>query len=157
IGLRNAGIIVAHPATVVALGNLRSKGTLLALFGLLLIAALMVCGVRAAMLIGIVATAAIGLVTRTARWEPQVFGLTGLGATAGKLDIAAAFRMGLLEIIFVFLFIDLFDNLGTLVAVGKKAGLFDRSNRIPMLNRILISDALASIIGALTGTSTVVS
>jgi AGZA family xanthine/uracil permease-like MFS transporter len=157
IGLRNAGIIVAHPATVVTLGNLRSKGTLLALFGLLLIAALMARGVRAAMLIGIVATAAIGLVTRTARWEPQVFGLTGLGATAGKLDVAAALRMGLLEIIFVFLFIDLFDNLGTLLAVGKKAGLFDRSNRIPKLNRILISDALATIIGALTGTSTVVS
>ncbi len=66
-------------------------------------------------------------------------------------------RLGFLEIVFVFLFIDLFDNVGTLVAVGKKAGLFDAQHRIPRVNRILFSDAIASIVGALSGTSTVVS
>jgi AGZA family xanthine/uracil permease-like MFS transporter len=66
-------------------------------------------------------------------------------------------RLGLLEIIFAFLFIDMFDNIGTLVAVGKKAGLFNEANRIPRINRILISDAAATIAGSLGGTSTVVS
>ena len=74
-----------------------------------------------------------------------------------KLDIAAALRIGLLEIVFVFLFVDLFDNIGTLVAVGKKAGLFDDAHQIPRINRILLADASATIAGSLAGTSTVVS
>src|SRR5581483_11505062 len=79
------------------------------------------------------------------------------GGTALKLDVGTALRMGAAEIIFVFLFIDLFDNIGTLVGVGKKANLFDASHRIPRANRILFSDAVATIVGALSGTSTVVS
>jgi AGZA family xanthine/uracil permease-like MFS transporter len=157
IGFRNAGIIVPHPATTVTLGNLHDPSTRLALFGLLAIAVLMVLRVRAAMLAGILSTAAIGLLTGVAKWTPRSYSLTDLGATAGKLDIAGALRLGLLEIVFVFLFIDLFDNLGTLVAVGKKANLFDGRNRIPRIDRILFSDALATIAGSLTGTSTVVS
>ena len=77
-----------------------------------------------------------------------------LSATAGKLDIAGTLKIGFAEIIFVFLFIDLFDNIGTLVAVGKKAKLFDEHHQIPRLNRILFSDATATIVGSLTGTST---
>ena len=157
IGFRNSGIIVPDPATTVALGNLRDKSTVLALAGLLLMAALLAWRVRAAMLIGILATTAIGLATGVARWTPQSYGLRDLAATAGKLDITAAFRLGFVEIVFVFLFIDLFDNIGTLVAVGKRAGLFDRTNRIPRVNRILLSDAAATVVGSLTGTSTVVS
>ncbi len=83
-------------------------------------AALLAWRIRAAMLIGILATTAVGLVTGVAKWAPQPFSLSDLGATAGKLDIAAALRIGLVEIVFVFLFIDLFDNLGTLVAVGTE-------------------------------------
>jgi AGZA family xanthine/uracil permease-like MFS transporter len=109
------------------------------------------------MLIGILATTALGLATGVARWTPQAYRLSGLSATAGKLDLAATLRLGFLEIIFVFLFIDMFDNIGTLLAVGKKAGLFEEARRIPRVNRILFSDALASIVGSLTGTSTVVS
>ena len=74
-----------------------------------------------------------------------------------KLDVGGALRLGFLEIIFVFLFIDMFDNIGTLVAVGKRAGLFDRTHQIPRVNRILFSDATATVVGALSGTSTVVS
>ena len=88
---------------------------------------------------------------------PQLYSLGDLSATAFKLDIAATLRIGFLEIIFVFLFIDLFDNIGTLVAVGKKAGLFDRAHRIPRIDRILLSDATATMVGSLAGTSTVVS
>src|SRR6202042_1449942 len=98
-----------------------------------------------------------GLAAGVAKWAPQPYSLRDLGATAGKLDIAAALRIGLVEIVFVFLFIDLFDNLGTLVAVGTKAGLFDRAHRIPRINRILFSDAAATVVGSLAGTSTVVS
>ncbi len=157
IGFRNSGIIVASPATTVTLGNLTEKSTALALFGLLLIAALLAWRVRAAMLIGILTTTIAALVTGVAKWTPQAYRLSDLAATAGRLDIAGTLRLGFAEIIFVFLFIDLFDNIGTLVAVGKKANLFDKVGRIPRINRILFADAMATIVGALTGTSTVVS
>ena len=157
IGFRNSGIVVASPSTLVTIGNLRAPDTALAVFGLLLIASLLAWRVRAAMLIGILTTTVIGLATGVAKWSPNFYGLRDLSATAGKLDIGATLRFGFVEIVFVFLFIDLFDNIGTLVAVGKKAGLFDQANRIPRVNRILLSDATATIIGSLTGTSTVVS
>jgi adenine/guanine/hypoxanthine permease len=157
IGFRSSGIIVPDPATTVKLGNLGDKSTALALFGLLLIAALLAWHVRAAMLIGILGTTLLGLVTGVARWSPQSYSLGDLAATAGKLDIAGAWKIGLVEIVFVFLFIDLFDNIGTLVAVGKKANLFSKAGEIPRLDRILLSDSLATITGSLAGTSTVVS
>ena len=157
IGFRNSGIIVPSAATTVTLGKLGDKSTALALFGLILIATLLAWRVRAAMLIGILTTSVVGLLTGVAKWTPQTYGLSDLAATAGKLDVAGAVKVGLLEIVFVFLFIDLFDNIGTLVAVGKKAGLFNEKQQIPRLNRILFSDATASIVGSLTGTSTVVS
>jgi len=157
VGFRNSGIVVADRVNLVALGNLRDKSTALAILGLILITALLAWRVRAAMLVGILATTAIGLATGVAKWTPRPYSLGQLSATAGKLDIAAALRLGFLEIVFVFLFIDLFDNVGTLLAVGKKANLFDQSHRIPRVNRILLSDASATVIGSLTGTSTVVS
>ena len=157
LGFRNSGIIVPNAATTVTLGNLRDKSTALAILGLLLIAVLLAWRVRAAMLIGILATTVIGLATGVAKWAPHSYRLSDLSATAFKLDLPATFRIGFLEIVFVFLFIDLFDNIGTLVAVGKRANLFDKTHQIPRVNRILLSDATATIVGSLTGTSTVVS
>jgi adenine/guanine/hypoxanthine permease len=157
VGFRNSGIIVPNASTTVALGNLHDKSTALALVGLVLIASLLAWRVRAAMLIGILATTALGLLTGVARWTPQAYRLSDLSATAFKLDLASTWRLGFLEIVFVFLFIDLFDNVGTLVAVGQKANLFDKAHRIPRVNRILLSDASATIVGSLSGTSTVVS
>jgi len=157
VGLRNSGIVVANPATLVAMGNLRHPDTALSLFGLLLIAALLAWRVRAAILIGILATTGLGIALGLAKWQPQSFDPTAISATAMHLDIRAALRIGLLEIVFVFLFVDLFDNVGTLVAVGKKAGLFDHAGRIPRVNRILFADASATVVGSLAGTSTVVS
>jgi len=126
IGFRNSGIVVPSPATTVTLGNLADPSTLLAIFGLILIAALLAWRIRG-----------------HAHWHSRHHGRRAgdrrsqVGAAAilaerswrhaGKLDIAAALRIGLVEIVFVFLFIDLFDNLGTLVAVGTKAKLFDRA------------------------------
>jgi AGZA family xanthine/uracil permease-like MFS transporter len=157
IGLHNAGIIVPDPATVVALGNLRNPQTALAVFGLLLIALLQVFRIRASMLIGIVGTTLTGWTLSLVRWQPQSYHFSDITATALKLDIRGALHVGAFEIIFVFLFVDLFDNIGTLVAVSQKAKLIDSDHRIPRLNRIFFADATATIAGSLTGTSTVVS
>jgi AGZA family xanthine/uracil permease-like MFS transporter len=157
IGFRNAGIIVPSSATTVTLGNLREPNTLLALFGLFLTASLLARGVRAAMLAGVLTTTAAGMVAGLVHWTPAPYNLADITATMLRLDIAGALHLGGLEIVFVFLFVDLFDNIGTLVAVGKKAGLFDETNRIPGINRILFSDATATVAGSLAGTSTVVS
>jgi AGZA family xanthine/uracil permease-like MFS transporter len=157
IGFRNAGIVVADPATLVGLGNLRAPATVLALFGLFLTGALMVWRVKCAMLLGVVGTTLTGMLTGVVKWAPQPYSVTAISATFLKLDVPAALKLGLLEIIFVFLFVDLFDNIGTLVAVGKRAKLFDADGKIPRLNAILTSDALATTAGSMLGTSTVVS
>jgi len=157
IGFRSSGIIVPHPATLVAMGNLRDPSTALAIAGLLLMAALLAWGVRASIPIGVLATTAAGALFGLVHWRPQTYALADLGATALRLDIRSAMRLGLMEIVFAFLFVDLFDNVGTLVAVGQKAGLFNRAHEIPRINRILLADAFATIAGSLAGTSTVVS
>lgn len=157
IGLRNSGLIVPSPATMVTLGNLRDPQTLLAIFGLLLTAALLAHDVKAAMLIGVLTTTGAGMAFGVAHWQPGNLGLAELGATAFQLDIPGALQLGALEIVFVFLFVDMFDNVGTLVAVGKKAGIFDEAHRIPRLQRILFTDATATVVGSVAGTSTVVS
>ena len=157
IGLKNAGLIVANPATLVGLGNLHSAPTLLALFGLLVTAALLASRVNAAILLGVLATWALAAATGTIHWAPMTYSAGDITATAGKLDIRGALSLGFFEIVFVFLFVDLFDNVGTLLAVGKKAGLFTKAHNVPRLNRILYCDAVATIVGATAGTSTVVS
>jgi AGZA family xanthine/uracil permease-like MFS transporter len=90
-------------------------------------------------------------------WTPSIGGIGALTQTALQLNIRGAISKGLLEIIFVFFFVDLFDNLGTLVAVTKRAGLIAPDHSIPRLNRILFADATATVFGSLVGTSTVTS
>jgi len=157
IGLRNAGIVKADPATIVSMGNLRDPNTALAAFGILTIAALRAWNVRAAILGGILSTTFIGALVGLVHWQPQSYGWSELSGTMLHLNIRGAMGLGLLEIVFVFLFVDLFDNVGTLMAVGKKAGLLDADNKIPRVNRILFTDATATIGGSLLGTTTVVS
>ena len=157
IGLRNAGIVVPNEATLVTLGNLREPSTVLALGGLLAIACLSAWGIKASILIGVVGTALCGYATGIAHWQAEPHRISDITATAFHLDIPGAIRLGSLEIAFVFLFVDLFDNVGTLVAVTSKAGLIKPDGRIPRLNRILFCDASATIFGSFAGTSTVVS
>ena len=163
IGFKNAGIVVSSPATAVALGDLHAPGPLLALFGLLVIAALSIWRVRGATLIGIVATTAVGWLAGQVQLSPVPYNLSALTQTAFKLDLPGVFGLGgrhglgIFEIVFVFLFVDLFDNIGTLVAVTRRAGLMDADGRIPRLNRILFTDAAATVVGAMAGTSTVTS
>ncbi len=163
IGLKEAGIIVANPATTVALGDLTQPTAVLAILGLAIMGGLMVWRVKGAILIGILVAAAAGWALGLAKVVPGEYGLAALTATAFKLDIPAALHlnggagMAIAEVIFVFLFVDLFDNVGTLVAVTKKAGLVQPDGTIPRLNRILTADSIATIGGSLAGTSTVVS
>jgi adenine/guanine/hypoxanthine permease len=163
IGLKNAGLIVANPATFVTLGDLKTSTALLTLLGLVIIAGLQAWKVKGAMLIGIVVISVIGWFLGLSHWDGWTFGPAALSETAFKLDIPAAFNLGgsfgvaLLEIIFVFLFVDLFDNIGTLAAVTKRAGLQKEDGSIPRLNRVLFTDSAATMIGSLAGTTTVTS
>ena len=157
IGLHNAGIIVASSSTLVTMGNLRNPNTALAIAGLLLIASLLAWKVCGAILIGILGTTALGIALGLVHWQPGAYSFRDITATAFHLNVRGALSFGLVEIVFVFLFVDLFDNVGTLVAVGKEARLFDKTNQIPRINRILYSDAAATIVGSLAGTSTVTS
>jgi AGZA family xanthine/uracil permease-like MFS transporter len=163
IGLRDAGIIVASQGTVVGLGKLTAPPTALAILGLLVIASLQAMSVRAAMLVGILLTAILAWVLGISHFAPAAYSLADLGSTAFKLDIPAALNLkggiglSLIEIVFVFLFVDMFDNVGTLVAVTKRAGLVAPDGSIPRINRILLADSASMLIGAVAGTSPVTS
>ena len=164
VGLKGAGIVVADPATTVALGDLTTPTAALALFGLVLTGALLAWRIRAAMLVGILATTALAWAVGAVHWTPVDYSLEALTSTAFRLDIPTAFGVGgkgatmaLIEIVVVFLFVDLFDNVGTLVAVTRRAGLSAPDGSIPRLNRILLTDAAAAIFGSLAGTTTTTS
>ena len=157
IGLRNAGLIVPSAATTVTLGNLRAPAPLLALFGILLISVLQAYRVKASMLIGVLGTMAAGVALGQVHWRPEAFSLHSLAGTAMQLNVRGALHLNALEIIFVFLFVDLFDNIGTLVAVTDRAGLIAEDHSIPRLSRIFFADASSTVAGALMGTSTVTS
>jgi AGZA family xanthine/uracil permease-like MFS transporter len=157
IGFQKTGLVVADPNTLLNLGSIRNPTAALALLGLLIMVALEVRKVRGAILIGVLSITALAWAMGLAHWTSAPGGFSSLSATAFQLDIRSALNKGLLEIVFVFFFVDLFDNLGTLVAVTKRAGLIEADHSIPRLNRILFTDATATIFGSLTGTSTVVS
>jgi AGZA family xanthine/uracil permease-like MFS transporter len=163
IGLSDAGIIVAKQGTMVGLGSLTTPTAGIALLGLLLIAALQARGVKGSMLLGILLTAAIAWIFGLAHFSSGAYSLGDLAATAFKLDVHRALSLkggiglSLLEIVLVFLFVDMFDNIGTLVAVTKRAGLIAPDGSIPRLNRILLADSIAMMAGALAGTSPVTS
>jgi len=157
VGLRNSGIVVTNPATMVSLGALHTPATALAIFGLVLIGSLQVMRVKAAMLLGVLGTMLLGAAVGQLHWNPQHFDLGAIRATAFHLDLHGAIKVGAFEIIFVFLFVDLFDNIGTLVAVTERADLMDTDHTIPRLNKIFFADATATVVGSLAGTSTVTS
>src|SRR6185312_1577230 len=147
----------------VGLGKLTTSTAAIALLGLLVISALQARGVKASILLGILVTAVIAWSLGLAHIPDGAYSLGDLSATAFKLDLGQAlslkggFALSLVEIVFVFLFVDMFDNVGTLVAVTKRAGLVAPDGTIPRLNRILLTDSAAMMVGALAGTSPVTS
>ena len=156
IGLQNAGLVVDHPTTLVSLGSLAEPGVLLALTGLLVAAALMARRVPGALLVTIVGLAVIswafGIAPAPSQWvqAPQLPTETLLA-----VDWSMLFDVSLIPVILALFFVDFFDTAGTLMGVGRLAGLQDRSGNLPRSDRAFTADALGTSAGALLGTSTV--
>jgi AGZA family xanthine/uracil permease-like MFS transporter len=156
IGMRNANMIVANPATYVGIGKIADPHVLLAALGLIVIAILMSRKVGGAILIGIVLTAVAGIPLKLTSLPTHLFSLPHPAGTFMKMDFRSAAKLGLGELIFVFFFVDLFDNVGTLVGVCEQGG-FMRDGKFPRASRALLADAFGTMVGAVTGTSTVTS
>ncbi len=154
IGLEYGGLVVDAPGVLVGMGDLTSKPVVLVLFGVIITACLMVLKVRGSILIGILITAVAGLPLGIVRYHGILSPPPSLAPTFLKLDIAGAFQVGLLTVIFVFFFLDLFDAVGTLIGVSTPAG-FIKNGRLPRANQAMLADSLATTTGALLGTSTV--
>ena len=156
IGLQNARLVVADPATLIAFGKLGSE-SLIAVFGLVLTAILMVKKVRGSFLIGIFACTAAAATAGLIRMPASL--MAGIKAEYFKtffaLDIVGAIRFGLLATLFAFLITDFFDTMGTVVAVGEQAGFMDRTGRMPRLKNVLFVDSLGALCGGLFGCSSV--
>ncbi|HEY0396189.1 MAG TPA: NCS2 family permease [Candidatus Elarobacter sp.] len=168
IGLKNAGVVVANPATFVTLGSLVAPQALIASFGLIVTAALLVRRVPGAIVAGIVAATVLGIATQAplypgAHGAPVAFGGFPHGVVAlpvwpsglaGALDIRGALSLGAAAIVFTFFFVDFFDATGTLVGLATRAGFVDANGDMPRARRTFASDGLAAMAGALLGTST---
>lgn len=154
VGLEYGGIVVARPGVLVALGDLASRPVLLALFGLALTAVLIVVKLPGAILAGILATAAAGLPLGIVRFRGVVAPVPSLAPTFLQLDIAGAVGTGLISVVFVFLLLDVFDAIGTLIGVGGSAG-FLKDGRLPRADKAMLADAAGTVGGTLLGTSTV--
>jgi len=156
IGLKNAGVIVASPATFVTLGHIMSKPVLLALGGLLITAVLLARGFKSAIIIGILAVTTAAIAFKLTKLPTSIVQMPEWRSTFLQLDIRGALKLGLFDVVFVFLFVDLFDTIGSLMGLGRQAGYLTADGKMPRVNRALFADAVATIAGSLFGTSTVV-
>ena len=156
VGLRNANLVVANEATFVSLGSFSDHAVQTACFGLALTLILMTRKFKAAILLGILATTLLGILRGISSWPSALVAMPHPSSTWLQLDLRGASHLGLLEILFAFLFVDLFDNVGTLVGVCEQAG-FVKNGKIPRVGQALMADAVGTVFGALSGTSTVTS
>ncbi|HSV56825.1 MAG TPA: NCS2 family permease [Magnetospirillaceae bacterium] len=158
IGLQNAGIIVDHKATLLTLGDVTRGAPLLALIGLVLTGTLLIFKVKGALLIGILATAAIGIPMGVTKF-PEGWSPVGIpdAPLLFRFQFDKLFTVDFVIVMFTFLFVDIFDTVGTLVGVARKAGLMDKHGEIPRVKQALIADAVGTVAGACLGTSTVTS
>ena len=165
IGLQNAGIIVDNGATLVSLGDVTHGTALLALIGIAITAALIMAKVRGGMLIGILATAALGLVIKdpatgeaiTKLPEKWISFPDSLSPIFCKFEWNSILSWDMLAVVFTFLFIDMFDTMGTIIGVHQGAGLVPEGNRrddIPDMEKMFLADSIATVAGACFGTST---
>ena len=169
IGLQNAGVVVNNPATCVSLGNVKSVGVALALIGTIITIVLVIKNVKGALLWGILITWVLGIICQLTGLyvvdpEAGLFSLIpggvvsappSIAPVAGKLSFANISILDFIVVVFAFLFVDLFDTLGTLIGVSSKAGFLDKNGKLPKIKGALFADALATTIGAGLGTSTV--
>ncbi len=157
IALKNGGWIIDHPATLVTLGDTGAAPALLAAGGLIAIAALDARKIPGAIIIAILGVTATGIALGVSPPGGIVSMPPSLGPTFLQMDIAGALNIGLLSVIFAFLFVDLFDTAGTLVGVAHRAKLLDENGRLPRLRNALLADSTATVAGAALGTSTTTS
>ena len=157
LALKDCGLVVADKETLVTLGDMKSPAVLLAAAGFVVMVALDRLAVAGSIIIAVLGTAAAGIVLGVSPFAGIAAMPPSLGPTFLALDLHGAFDLGLVTIVFVFLFVDLFDNTGTLIGVAHRAGLLDRDGGLPRAGRAFGVAAVSAMGGALLGTSTVTS
>ena len=161
IGMKNAEIIVDNPATLVGLGNVTSGAALLGIIGLVITAILYVLQVPGSILLGILITTVIGIPMGVTApfggWENWSIVSAPAAPVFWNFDFSNIFSFQFFTVFFSFLFVDIFDTVGTLVGVTNRAGLIDKDGNIPRVKQALLSDAIGTVFGAMLGTSTVTS
>jgi AGZA family xanthine/uracil permease-like MFS transporter len=158
IGFSNAGVVVQNDATLVSLGNLSDPKVLLALAGIVFTGILLVFRVKGALVLGIIATAVMGIPFGITHLPQKLISLPpSISPVFFKFDFSALFTWDMLLVIFTFLFVDLFDTVGTLVGVCSKANLLGEDGKVPRVRQALFADAIGTTAGAMLGTSTVTS
>ncbi len=155
IGLQNAGIIVSHDATILALGDITSGGPLLAVIGILVTGTLLAFRIKGALLLGIVVTTLIGLPVGVTHLPAGSWAPPSLAPTFMQFDMSQIYTTDMIVVLFTLLFLDLFDTAGTLIGVCTRANILRPDGSIPKAKQALLADALGTTIGALLGTSTV--
>ncbi|HJV06476.1 MAG TPA: NCS2 family permease [Chromobacteriaceae bacterium] len=153
IALKNAGVIAPHPATYITLGDIHSPTTLLAIMGFFVIVALEYRKIPGSIIIGILLVTALSIVLGLSKFDGILAPVPSMAPTFMAMDLHAALNAGLLGVIFVFFFVDLFDTTGTLVGVAHRANLLDKEGKLPRLKRALLADSVAITAGAMMGTS----
>jgi len=157
IGLQNAGIVVNNDAVLVGLGDMQSPTVWVGFFGISIIAILLVRKVKGALLIGILSSTILALILGVTAW-PQG-GIVSLPPSLEpiffKFDFSNIFSLDMLIVLFTFLFVDMFDTVGTLVGVSDKAGMLSKDGKVPRVKQALFADAIGTTFGAIVGTSTV--
>ena len=153
IALSNAGIVVSNPATKISLGDITAIAPMLGALGFFITIALVHRGVKGAVMIAILAITAIGIAIGDVQYGGIMSTPPSLAPTFMQLDFSAVFEIGMISVVFAFLFVDLFDTAGTLVGVATKANLIKEDGKLPRLNKALLADSTATSIGALLGTS----
>ncbi|MBF7682001.1 NCS2 family permease [Acinetobacter sp. B5B] len=153
VALKNAGIIVANPATTVGLGNIKDPKALLAILGLFITVALHYFRVRGAIIIGILVITIIATFMGLNEFKGVVGAVPSVAPTFLQMDFSNLFSATLVGVIFVFFLVDLFDSTGTLVGVAHRAGIIKDDGKIPRLKKVLLADSTAIVVGAGMGTS----
>lgn len=154
IGLQNAGVIVDNGSTLVELGEITSGSALLAFIGLLITGFLYIKNVRGAMLIGILVTTVIGIPMGVTEFKGILSSPAPIGDIFCKFEWEHVFSLDMVVVVFTFLFIDMFDTVGTLVGVCTKAGLVNEDGTVKRIKEAFMADAIATTAGAFLGTST---
>ncbi len=154
IGLKNAGVVVGNEATLVSLGNVQSPEVLMFFLGLVLITAMHFRNLLGSVMIGMIVVTLIAVLTGHVEYKGVFSAPPSMAPTFMQLDIMGALTWDLALVIFAFLFVDLFDTSGTLIAVAKKGDLLDEEEKLPRAGKALMADSTASVAGSLMGTST---